>query len=46
MAHFMSNKNNDDNDNSENTVQSIVEKETKGGKTIIVSSTVFKILGF
>lgn len=44
-AHLMSNENNDDNDNCENTVPSIVERETKWGKTIIVCITVFKILG-
>lgn len=46
MAHFMSNENNDDNDNCENTIQSRVGKETKRGKATITSRTSLKILEF
>lgn len=45
MAHFMSNENNDDNDICEKTIQNVGEKETKWGKNILVSNTVFKVLG-
>lgn len=44
MAHFMSNENNDDNDNCETTIQNVVERNQRW-KTILVFNTMFKVLG-
>ena len=46
MAHFMSNENNDDNDNCETTIQNAVEKETKGGKPHLFLTLCLKFLEF
>ena len=46
MAHFMSNENNDDNDNCETTIQNVVEKETKGGKPYLFIMLCLKFLEF
>lgn len=46
MAHFMSNENNDDNDNCETTIQNVSKKETRVGKPYLFLILCLKFLEF